>query len=512
MTSRDPQSAVIADALRVNQTVAPPLLAIVGRPNVGKSSLFNRLVGSRRAIVGDEPGITRDRLYGETEWHGRALRVVDTGGIIPEDKDLIPSEIYRQANVALEEAAAIVLVVDGRTEIAAPDLELARLLCKTGKPLFLAVNKIDSDKQIALTGEFHRLGVKEIFPVSAENGRGIDDLLDAVLATLPPENQLTTEDTKRTKESSARPVEAAGTVTAAPTTNDQGPTTEVGDQVPTAEVKVAIIGHPNVGKSTLLNQLTGTSRAIVSPIPGTTRDAVDEIVERHGKRFRFIDTAGIRRKGKTRLMAEKLSVVMSRKHLEDADIALLMIDATEGVSALDATIAGYAHESGRSMIILVNKWDLVTTGKSRAISQARAARIQDSKRPQDQKVYLERLRGALKFLNYAPVLFISAATGKNVDKIFTLIEEVAAERQKRIGTGEMNRFLKTVDFDRASVPLRQRVRILYLTQSNVAPPTFILFTDRAVKLHFSYQRFLENQIRRAFGFVGTPIWIKNRAN
>jgi GTP-binding protein len=512
MTSRDPQSAVIADALRVNQTVAPPLLAIVGRPNVGKSSLFNRLVGSRRAIVGDEPGITRDRLYGETEWHGRALRVVDTGGIIPEDKDLIPSEIYRQANVALEEAAAIVLVVDGRTEIAAPDLELARLLCKTGKPLFLAVNKIDSDKQIALTGEFHRLGVKEIFPVSAENGRGIDDLLDAVLATLPPENQLTTEDTKRTKESSARPVEAAGTVTAAPTTNDQGPTTEVGDQVPTAEVKVAIIGHPNVGKSTLLNQLTGTSRAIVSPIPGTTRDAVDEIVERHGKRFRFIDTAGIRRKGKTRLMAEKLSVVMSRKHLEDAAIALLMIDATEGVSALDATIAGYAHESGRSMIILVNKWDLVTTGKSRAISQARAARIQDSKRPQDQKVYLERLRGALKFLNYAPVLFISAATGKNVDKIFTLIEEVAAERQKRIGTGEMNRFLKTVDFDRASVPLRQRVRILYLTQSNVAPPTFILFTDRAVKLHFSYQRFLENQIRRAFGFVGTPIWIKNRAN
>ena len=232
MTSRDPQSAVIADALRVNQTVAPPLLAIVGRPNVGKSSLFNRLVGSRRAIVGDEPGITRDRLYGETEWHGRALRVVDTGGIIPEDKDLIPSEIYRQANVALEEAAAIVLVVDGRTEIAAPDLELARLLCKTGKPLFLAVNKIDSDKQIALTGEFHRLGVKEIFPVSAENGRGIDDLLDAVLATLPPENQLTTEDTKRTKESSARPVEAAGTVTAAPTTNDQGPTT--GSQQPTA--------------------------------------------------------------------------------------------------------------------------------------------------------------------------------------------------------------------------------------------------------------------------------------
>jgi GTP-binding protein len=492
-----------------------PLLAIVGGPNVGKSTLFNRLVGSRRAIVGNEPGITRDRLYGDTEWHGRPFRVVDTGGIIPENKDLIPSEIYRQARVALEEAAAIVLVVDGRSELAAPDLELARLLRKTGKPLFLAVNKIDSDKQIVLTGEFHRLGVKEVFPISAEHGRGVDDLLDAVLAILPEaQTRLTTEDTEVTEGLSTsepdhdRPTTNDGRpTTSQPTTDDQRRMTDV----PTTAVKVAIIGHPNVGKSTLLNQLTGTSRAIVSPIPGTTRDAVDEIVERNGKRFRFIDTAGIRRKGKTRLMAEKLSVVMSRKHLEDADIALLMIDATEGVSALDATIAGYAHESGRSMIILVNKWDLVTTGKSRAISQARAARVQDSKRPQDQKVYLERLRGALKFLNYAPVLFISAATGKNVEKIFPLIEEVSAERQKRIGTGEMNRFLRTVDFERASVPVRQRVRILYLTQSNVAPPTFILFTDRAVKLHFSYQRFLENQIRHAFGFVGTPIWIKNRA-
>jgi GTP-binding protein len=497
----------------------PPLLAIVGRPNVGKSTLFNRLVGSRRAIVGDEPGITRDRLYGETEWRGRAFRVVDTGGIIPEDKDFIPSEIFRQARVALDEAAAIVLVVDGRTEIAAPDLELARLLRKTGKPLFLAVNKVDSDKQLALEGEFHRLGIIELFSVSAEHGRGIDDLLDAFLKTLPLEDQSqsTTEDTEVTEEQRrgrAEPDVDDGTSTSL-TADDQRPTTDLSlpatDHQPPAEVRVAIIGHPNVGKSTLLNQLTGTSRAIVSPIPGTTRDAVDEIVERDGQRFRFVDTAGIRRKGKTHLMAEKLSVVMSRKHLEEADIALLVIDATEGVSALDATIAGYAHESGRSMIILVNKWDLVTTGKNRAISQARAARIQDSKRPQDQKLYIERLRDSLKFLSYAPVLFISASTGKNVDKIFPLLEEVARERRKRIGTGEMNRFLKHVDFERASVPMRQRVKILYLTQSNVAPPTFILFTDRAVKLHFSYQRFLENQIREAFGFVGTPIWIKNRA-
>jgi GTP-binding protein len=493
-----------------------PLLAIVGRPNVGKSTLFNRLVGSRRAIVGDEPGITRDRLYGDSEWRGRRFRVVDTGGIIPEDKEFIPSEIFRQARVAFDEAAAIVMVVDGRTELAAPDLDLARLLKKTGKPLLLAVNKIDSDRQEALTGDFHRLGLKNIFPLSAEHGHGIDDLLDELLAVLAAKEQLsdgnapTAGGTEVTEEAEGPeiPEFAPGGERAVESVIDQ-PTT--GDRRPTTEVKIAIIGHPNVGKSTLLNQLTGTSRAIVSPIPGTTRDAVDEIVERNGKRFRFIDTAGIRRKGKTRLMAEKLSVVMSRKHLEDADIALLVIDATEGVSSLDATIAGYAHESGRSLIILVNKWDLITTGKNRAVSQARAARIQDSKRPQDQKLYVERLRDSLKFLSYAPVLFISAATGKNVDKIFPLVEEVAAERRKRIGTGEMNRFLKTVDFERASVPMSQRVRILYMTQSNVAPPTFILFTDRAVKLHFSYQRFLENQIRHAFGFVGAPIWIKNRA-
>jgi GTP-binding protein len=478
-----------------------PVVAIVGRPNVGKSTLFNRIVGSRRAIVGDEPGITRDRLYGNAEWRGREFRVVDTGGIIPEEKDLIPSEIFRQARVALDEAAAIIMVVDGRTELAGPDLELARLLIRSGKPLFLAVNKIDSDKQESLTAEFHRLGVKEIFPISAEHGRGLDDLLDAIIEKL----QL-------------KPVQPSAEEAA----NDQEPRTSDDELATTdessaaeaerpAEVKVAIIGHPNVGKSTLLNQLTGSSRAIVSAIPGTTRDAVDEIVERDGQRFRFIDTAGIRRKGKTHLMAEKLSVVMARKHLEAADIVLMMIDATEGASSLDATIAGYAHESGRSVIIVVNKWDLVISGQKRAISQARAARIQESKRPSDRAAYEQRLRHSLKFLSYAPVLFISAYTGKGVEKIFPTLEEVAAERRKRIPTGEMNRFLKHVDFERASVPVSKRVKIYYMTQAAVAPPTFILFTDRPVKLHFAYERFLENQIRKAFGFVGTPIWIKNRA-
>lgn len=507
-----------------------PVLAIVGRPNVGKSTLFNRLVGSRRAIVGDEPGITRDRLYGNAEWDGRAFRVVDTGGIIPEEKDLIASEIFRQTRVALDEAAAIVMVVDGRSELASPDLELARLLVRMSKPVFLAVNKIDSDKQIALAGEFHRLGVKEVLPISAEHGRGVDDLLDAFVSVLARESQdLSTA--KGAREPSSADLEAAEpepgrhgatspTVdgrrpTAVPLTNLEQPTTDL----PSNEVKVAIIGHPNVGKSTLLNRLTGTARAIVSPMPGTTRDAVDEIAERDGHRFRFIDTAGIRRKGKTRLLAEKLSVVMSRKHLENADIALLIIDATEGVSALDAKIAGYAHESGRSLIILVNKWDL-WSGVAGAVRQRQGAAMGKlgagapavhKQMPHDRKSYLERVRRALKFLNYAPVLFISAATGKNVDKIFPLIQEVVAERQKRIATSEMNRFLKTIDFERASVPVRQRVKILYMTQAGVAPPTFILFTDRAVKLHFSFQRFLENQIRHAFGFVGTPIRIKNRA-
>jgi GTP-binding protein len=476
------------------QSAVLPLIAIVGRPNVGKSTLFNRLTGSRRAIVGDEPGITRDRLYGFAEWRGHEFRVVDTGGIVPDDKEFIPSEIFRQARVAFDEAAAIVMVVDARTEIAAPDRELARLLLRTGKPLFLAANKVDSGKQDGMTGDFHRLGIRDVFPVSAENARGLDDLLDSILAVLPEVKGITTEVTKDTEEDTG-----------------EGSEEEVAAEAEPHEIKVAIIGHPNVGKSTLLNRLTGTSRAIVSPVPGTTRDAVDEVIEHNGRKIRFIDTAGIRRKGKTHLMAEKLSVVMARKNIEDADIALFLVDATEGVSGLDASIAGYADESGRSVIILVNKWDLVTSGEKRAVSQSKAARIQEARRPQDRKLYEERLRYGLKFLSYAPVLFISAENGKGTERILPLIEEVAKERRKRVSTGEMNRFLKTVDFDRASVPVSKRVRIYYMTQAAVAPPTFILFTDRPVKLHFSYQRFLENQIRAAFGFMGTPIWIKNRS-
>jgi GTP-binding protein len=448
-------------------------LAIVGRPNVGKSTLFNRLVGSRRAIVGDEPGITRDRIYGDVEWVGKKFRVVDTGGIVPDDPRLIPAEIFRQARVALEEADVIVLVVDGRTELASPDIDLARLLLRTGKPLLLAVNKADTPQLEPYAQEFRRLGIKELFPISAENGNGIAELLEHVLSVMPGE---------------------------APSSHEEIGS-EIGEEETEVqrETRVAIIGRPNVGKSTLLNALTGTARAIVSPIAGTTRDAVDELVERDGQQYRFIDTAGIRRKGKTELMAEKLSVVMARKHLEGADVALMLIDAVEGVTASDATIAGYAHESGRSVIIVINKWDLVTDKRT------------DGKPPADRHVYEEQVRRHLKFLSYAPVLFVSATTGRNLDKVFSTLELVARERRKRIGTGEMNRFLAKIDFERASVPVAKRVKILYMTQAGVSPPTFILFTDRAVKLHFSYQRFLENQIRAAFGFVGTPIWIKNRA-
>jgi GTPase len=469
-------------------------LAIVGRPNVGKSTLFNRLVGSRRAIVGDEPGITRDRLYGEAEWAGKLMRVVDTGGIVPDDTALIPSEIFRQAKVALEQADAIVMVVDGRTELAAPDLELARLLQRLGKPLILAVNKMDTAQLEPYAQEFHRLGLKDLLPVSAETGNGVAELLEHIYLVLPNGGPVTDEEAAEIaeKEQAEADTKAAALAEGDSVEGDE-------EESPPLETKVAIIGRPNVGKSTLLNALTGTGRAIVSPIAGTTRDAVDELVQRDGQTYRFIDTAGIRRKGKTELMAEKLSVVMARKHLEAADVALIVIDAVEGVTSSDATIAGYAHEAGRSVIIVINKWDLVTSART------------DGKPAADPAIFEQQARRQLKFLNYAPLVFVSASTGKNVAKLYMTLDLVAKERRKRVSTGAMNRFLAKVDFERASVPMNKRVRILYMMQAAVSPPTFILFVDRAVKLHFAYQRFLENQIREAFGFVGSPIWIKTRA-
>lgn len=490
-------------------TKALPLIAICGRPNVGKSTLFNRLTGSRRSIVGDEPGITRDRIYGEIEWQGRDARIVDTGGVVPDDEALIPAAIFGQAQVALEEADAIVMVVDGRTELASPDLELARLLIRGGKPVFLAVNKIDSEAMQTAAENFRRLGFKNVQMISAEHSIGIGDLLDEVFAVLPEPTESEDSDAKLEAEDDFEEVgdedglegeEAAEGEHAAPVRRQR-----THGEYESRETKVAIIGRPNVGKSTLLNALTESKRAIVSPIAGTTRDAVDEIVERKGHLFRFVDTAGIRRKGKTKLMAEKLSVIMARKHLEAADVSLLVIDAVEGVTAIDANIGGYAHESGRSVIIVINKWDLMTTNRT------------DGKPPADQKVYAEQVRHALKYLDYAPLLFISAAPEDAPDKpraineVFAKVELVARERRKRVSTGQMNKFLEQVDFQRASVPMNRRVRIYYMTQAQVAPPTFVLFTDRDVKMHFSFERFLANQIREAFGFIGSPIWFKIRA-
>ncbi len=483
------RQAPVLPRIAPQKTSELPVLAIVGRPNVGKSTLFNRLTGSRRSIVGDEPGITRDRIYGEVDWAGRTARVIDTGGIIPDDEAHIPTEIFRQARFALDEANAIIMVVDGRTELAAPDLDLARLLLRTGKPLFLAVNKIDTEAMDAAAENFRQLGIRNLVPISSEHGNNIGDLLDEVFAVLPAAEASYPDES----EPAEAPPESLD--------NNAAPSASLRThgEFEQHETRVAIIGRPNVGKSTLLNALTGNARAIVSPIAGTTRDAVDELMEYDGKQLRIVDTAGIRRKGKTHLMAEKLSVVMARRHLEAADVALLVIDATEGVTASDATIGGYAHESGRSVVIVVNKWDLVTTGRT------------DGKPPADRAIFERQLREVLKYLSYAPVLFISAAEGRNIQRVLDTVIRVAAERRKRVSTGQMNRFLDGIDFQRASVPMSKRVRIYYMTQAAVAPPTFVLFTDRDVRLHFSFERFLENQIRAAFGFEGSPIWFKVRA-
>jgi GTP-binding protein len=533
-----------------------PLVAIVGRPNVGKSTLFNRLTHSRRSIVGDEPGITRDRIYGDVEWDGRIIRLVDTGGIVTDDKEYIPSEIYAQARVGIEEADLLMMVVDARTELASPDFTLAKMLIRGGKPTYLVINKVENPSVQAAAENFRQLGIKDVFMVSSEHGLGIGDLLDAMFDRLPApaatgivnkndpyaepldvnesdledevvfdedaedeiEEDMGPEDAELEEDEDLDQVvdpsefgpeedllsegdEEAEIVSpeSGPESGDDRPLHRTHGEFEQHETSIAIIGRPNVGKSTLLNALTGTSRAIVSPIAGTTRDAVDEVIEYDGQRLRLIDTAGIRRKGKTHLMAEKLSVVMARRHLESCDVALLMIDATEGVTANDAHIGGYAHESGRSVIILINKWDLLTTART------------DGKAPADRAIYEEQVRHALKYLNYATVLFISASDGTNLNKVMQEIKRVAAQRRKRVTTGQMNRFLDKIDFQRAPVPMAKRIRIFYMTQAAVAPPTFVLFTDRKIQLHFAFQRFLENQIREAFGFEGTPIWFKIRA-
>jgi len=422
-----------------------PSVVIVGRPNVGKSTLFNAIIRSRRSIVGDEPGITRDRIYGEAVYRGRRFELIDTGGIIPDDSEMIPSEILKQARVALETASHVIFLIDGRTEITGTDRELAKMLRKIGKPVALVVNKIDSPRREDLAHEFHALGFEHLFPVSAEHQLGMEELLDHVTADFPLEE------------------EAVG-------------------EAPVPPIKVAIIGRPNVGKSTLLNALVGAERSIVSPVAGTTRDAVDETVIHNGVEYVFVDTAGIRRKGKTKLMAEKLSVVMAVRHLRMSHVAVLVLDATEGVLSLDATIAGYAHEEGRAVVICVNKWDTMETGKRK---------------------FQEQIRERMKFIDYAPVLFVSAKDGDGVKDLFPRIRKAYEAASHRIGTGELNRFLETLRWE---FP----IKIKYLTQTSFRPPTFVVFTDSREKLHFSAERYLVNRLREKFGFEGTPVVVKTR--
>jgi GTPase len=466
-----------------------PSLVIVGRPNVGKSTLFNRLTGTRRSIVTNEPGITRDRIYGEAEWRGHSFEIVDTGGIIPDDKALIPREILRQAHVAIEKAALLLLVVDSQAGITPIDEELARLLRSSGKPFFVAVNKVDSPLQESNAAAFHRLGAA-VFPITAEHGTGVDDLLDAAIAQV------------------RRPSALVAEHASAPTAEDEsGP------------VEVAIIGRPNVGKSTLLNRMAGEDRSIVSPVPGTTMDTVDTEVTHNGHVYRFVDTAGIRRKGKTNLVAEKLSVIMARRGLERADVALLVVDSEQGVTQGDAQIASYAEESGRSVIIVMNKWDLAAEAARQAAARDAATTKGRAKRGVDEKHkfdeldkskllfdYEKMVRGKLKFLSYAPIVFLSAKTGERAQKLYPLIDQAAAARQRRISTPELNRWLKEdVDLQRGSTPKARPVRIYYITQAKTSPPTFLLFTNQKTPLHFSFERFLENQLRAKFDFTGTPV-------
>ena len=508
-------------------TARLPSLVIVGRPNVGKSTLFNRLTGTRRSIVTNEPGITRDRIYGKAEWRGKTIEVVDTGGIIPGERALIPQEIFRQAQVAIKKAALLVLVVDSQAGLAPLDEELARLLRTTGKPFVLAVNKVDAPSQEANAAPFHSLGVP-VFPVTAEHGTGVDDLLDYALAQIFP--AIPSQTGEPSLASTLDEVAAVGTGLA--------PTAELPAE--STPIEVAIIGRPNVGKSTLLNRLVGEERSIVSPIPGTTMDNVDTEIMRGGRDYRFVDTAGIRRKGKTELVAEKLSVVMARRGLERCDVALLVIDGEEGVTQGDATIAGYAEESGRSVILVVNKWDLALAAAREAAVRAglgsmkraptlspRERLAQERRAPGKGRAsgassedrgtgqvdpgklmfdYQKMIRGKLKFLSYAPIVFLSAKTGERAERLFPLIEKCADARRRRIPTPALNNWLKQdVDLQRGTTPKARPVRIYYVTQAKTAPPTFLLFTNQKMPLHFSYERFLENQLRAKFDFTGTPV-------
>jgi len=424
-------------------------VAIVGRPNVGKSTLFNKLVGKRLSIVDDTPGVTRDRIYGDCEWLGHNLLLVDTGGIEPRADDVILSQMRRQAQLAIESADVIVLVTDLRSGVVATDAEVASMLQKSGKPVVLCVNKCDSIGAPPLDFyEFYNLGLGDPIAVSAAHGHGTGDLLDAVLSHLPPEREEEEDDDA---------------------------------------VRVAVVGKPNVGKSSLINAIAGEERVIVSDIAGTTRDATDTFIENQHGKFVFIDTAGLRRKSRVDDAIEKYSVLRARMAVERAHVCVIMIDAQEGFTEQDSKVAGIAHEQGKACIIAVNKWDAVE----------KDGRTMDT--------FRKKLMQDFSFMSYAPIIFISAKTGQRIDRLFELIRYVDGQNAMRISTGKLNDVLAAATA-RVQPPTDKgrRLKIYYMTQASTRPPTFVCFVNRRDLFHYSYQRYLDNQIREVFGLEGTP--------
>ncbi|SIR50220.1 ribosome biogenesis GTPase Der [Halanaerobium kushneri] len=433
--------------------MAKSTVAIVGRPNVGKSTLFNRLVGGRRAIVEGEPNVTRDRIYGETEWLGKKFNVIDTGGIVMHENDKIKNQIKYQAELAMEEADLILFVVDSRTGMTGVDQDIAQLLYRTNKEVILVVNKVeDFSNQEEIGWEFYSLGFGDPILISAEHGKNTGELLDQVADKLP---ETEAEDSDNDK------------------------------------INIAVIGKPNVGKSSLINHLIGKDRVIVSDMPGTTRDAVDTLIEWNNIRFNFIDTAGLRRKSKVKEDVEYYSNLRALRSVDRADAVLMMIDAQEGVTDQDKKIAGYAHDEGKAMVIAINKWDLMEKD-SRTIDR-----------------YTDEVYYQLKFLNYVPVTYISALTGERIDELLSLLEFVVDQSNLRIKTGILNEVIsEAVQLREPPSRKGKRLKIYYGSQVGVKPPTFVFFVNDPNLMHFAYQRYLENVLREAFGYVGNPMNFK----
>ena len=484
-----------------------PIVAIVGRPNVGKSTLFNRIVGERTAIVEDKARTTRDRLYGEADWNGRRFVVVDTGGLEVDPDDPIELKVQEQARLAIAEADAILLVVDAESGMTPADQEAAALLRTARAPVLVAVNKADNQKRELDAAEFWAFGWEDTFAISAAHGRGTGDLLDAVVWALPPESaeELARKEREREADEWAREVDRGRLdpfVVAEPEADEEGEEdeaalaarrwdAEIAADADSGPAAITLVGRPNVGKSSLLNALLGEERAIVSAVPGTTRDAIDTTMAWGRSEIVLIDTAGIRRRGKVASgpAAERYSTLRALKAIARSDVAVVLIDAVDGFTAQDAHVAGYVVEEGKGLVVAVNKWDLLEEKTDRTFDE-----------------YVERIRRDLPFLDFAPVVSISAKTGLRVGRVLELAVDIWAERRRRISTGELNRMLQ-VATDRQTPPVvkGKRPKVFYGTQVAVAPPTFVFFASDAALIHFSYRRYIENRLRDAFGFDGTPI-------